>query len=222
MNIVPIVLSAEGIVCVNSYLLYDEVSKEAMIIDPGAEADRIYRYLQEYSLTLKYIAITHGHFDHIMAVAELKALTGALVCMCKEDEVCIRDSQWNAICMHHNHPPVNVFEIDRYIDDAAEIRMGSEGIRVLTIPGHTKGHVAFYVEGHLFCGDTILKGTVGLMGLPGSDADVLKKSITGKIFSLPDETILHCGHGEDSTVGYEKRNNNFVLSQNTPCQKPDD
>lgn len=209
LNVCHIPLVIAGIVHMNSSLLYDSVTGEAMVIDPGGEADKICGYIGKKKLKLKYIVVTHGHFDHIMAVSELAAKTGAQVCMNRKEEFFIYDSQWNAVYVR-NLPPVTPFRVDLYLKDGDRLMLGSQTIKVLEIPGHTPGHLAYYIDGHLFSGDTILKGTTGRMDLQGADIQMISRSIREKLFLFPDDTIVHCGHGEETTIGYERMNNDIL------------
>lgn len=199
-------LTVGCVVHMNAFLLYDGSTREAMIIDPGGEPDRIYDELLEKQLKLKYIAITHGHFDHIMGVSRLANRTGAHICMSPGDEFFIHDSRLNAVYVR-NLPPVDAFHVDFYLRDGDVLKLGENSVKVIETPGHTPGHLSYFIGNHLFSGDTILKGTTGRMDLLGADVPLITKVIEEKIFPLPDSTLIYCGHGEFSTVGYEKLHN---------------
>lgn len=201
-------LLVAGVVHMNAGLIYDDLTGEAMLIDPGGEANKIIAVLNDKKLSLKYIAITHGHFDHIMAVSELKAQTGALVCMSAKDACFIKDSRLNAVYVR-NLPPVPKFQVDRYLENGETINLGEKKVKVIETPGHTPGHLSYYIPGHLFSGDTILKGTTGRMDLKGADISVIERSICKKLLLFPPETIIHCGHGEATTVSYERKYNDI-------------
>ena len=199
-----------GPVRVNGYLLYDISTKEALMIDPGGESEHILSELDSLGLTLKYILLTHAHFDHISGVYALWKATGAKVCMSSFDYPYITDSEWNAANVVKN-PPVQEFPVSLFLNDGDTLSIGKHIVKILATPGHTPGGISAYIPGHLFCGDTILKGEIGRYDLQGADVEQSKESIRSKIFILPDNTAIHCGHGEESIVEYEKKNNRIML-----------
>lgn len=201
-------LTVSGLVRVNSYLIWDEESREALVVDPGDEVYKIAELLSEKKLGLKYIVLTHGHFDHISGTAELKRLSSAAVCMSERERHYIADRRYNAVWLM-SLPDVERFEIDIALYDAQQLNLGDELIRVIETPGHTEGHISLYYPGHLFCGDTILRGGTGRMDLPGADHELIERSVRERIYSLPDDTLLHCGHNEVSCVIYEKQHGAF-------------
>lgn len=201
--------SPQRTVNMNAFLIYDVISKEAMMIDPGAEAEKIFALLREFGLNLKYICLTHGHFDHIMAVSELADKTAAKICMSQKEEFFIRDSEWNAVYML-GLDKVEPFTVDMYIQEGCVLSLGSQGVLVLETPGHTPGSVSFYYYGHLFSGDVVLRGGTGRMDLLGVDNMVIAKTIREKILRLPGETVIHCGHREMSSVAYEREHNSAL------------
>ncbi len=199
-------------VTVNCYLLSDPMSQEALVIDPGGDAGRIVEALNSAGWRLKYIVLTHGHFDHTMCTAELACRTGAQVCMSEKDLRFVYDSNLNA-ANFAGAAPVAYFPVDIFLRDGDKLPLGQEALAVLETPGHTPGELSLYVPGHLFCGDTILRGTTGRMDLPGADPQLAAQAIAEKIFVLPDDTILHCGHGMCSSIAYERANNNIIIKK---------
>lgn len=193
-------------VSVNCYLVFDEASGEACVIDPGGQAENICRLLTEQCCFATSIVLTHGHFDHIMCVSNLHRTTGAPICMSAADEAFIRDPALNASDFA-GAAPVRPFSIDRYLREGDRINLGRSFLTVLETPGHTPGGLSLYTPGYLICGDTILKGSTGRMDLPGADLDLIRKTIREKIFTLPNDTIILCGHHASTSVGYEKKNN---------------
>ena len=195
-----------GPVRVNTYLVSDGVTGEAMVIDPGGEVLRIAAMLEDRRLHLRWIVVTHGHFDHMLGAAELRRRTGAPICMHPADESFIRNSDYNA-ANFAGVEPVEPFAIDVPLYEGKILTLGKSELKVLHTPGHTPGEVSLYCPGHLFCGDTILRGTTGRMDLYGADRELCKQSIEDKIFPLPADVILYCGHNEISSVAYERENN---------------
>lgn len=196
-------------VSVNCYLVFDEASGEAAVIDPGGQAENVCSLLKDQGCSLKYIILTHGHFDHIMCTAELRRRTGAPICMSMADEAFIGDPVLNAADFAKVRP-VEAFAVDRYLNEGDRVFLGRSFLAVLETPGHTPGGISLYTPGYLLCGDTILKGTTGRMDLPGADPVLIRKTIREKIYTLPNDTIILCGHNEATTVGYEKKNNDTV------------
>ncbi len=201
----------------NAYLLADPGTREAAVIDPAWEGETILEEAQRRGWRIGHLWYTHAHFDHIGgagAIADgLNPLP--LVALHPADH-----TLWRA----EGGAPLFGFKIDPgpepTIDlfDGQVLVLGDIRIEVRYTPGHTPGHSAFYVPsgrdsstaGICFCGDLIFEGSVGRTDLPGGDADVLVHSIRTQIFTLPDETRLLPGHGPETTVGHEKRNNPYV------------
>jgi hydroxyacylglutathione hydrolase len=192
---------------VNCYIAVDEFSREAVIIDPGDEASYIAEQLS--TLDVKPIAIlaTHGHFDHVLAAFELQMIYQIPFCMSREDAFLLdRMSETAEHFLGHaivEMPP----KITTPLHDREQIAFGKSFLTVLSLSGHTPGSVGFYIKKQdvLFVGDTIFsEGHVGRTDFSYADPKKLDSSI-GKIFSLPDATILYPGHGEETTVLKEKR-----------------
>ena len=198
----------EGFIANNNYLLIDEESKEAALIDCTDYISELGAVLKEYDAKLKYILLTHGHFDHIMGVPKIKQEFGAKVYLHKDDKELVDNSDEFMISV--GMQPFEHPEIDKYIDENEEIYLGKNKIRVIHLPGHTQGGVGYLVEGMLFAGDSIFLESVGRTDLPGGNHKQLIESIKNKIFSLDGDTILYVGHGTNTTVEHEKKYNEFV------------
>lgn len=198
----------EGFIANNNYLLIDEDSKEATLIDCTDYISELGAVLKEYDAKLKYILLTHGHFDHIMGVPKIKQEFGAKVYLHKDDKELVDNSDEFMISV--GMQPFEHPEIDKYIDENEEIYLGKNKIQVIHLPGHTQGGVGYLVDGMLFAGDSIFLESVGRTDLPGGNHKQLIESIKNKIFSLDGDTILYVGHGTNTTVEHEKKYNEFV------------
>ena len=198
----------EGFIANNNYLLIDEESKEAALIDCTDYISELGAVLKEYDAKLKYILLTHGHFDHIMGVPKIKQEFGAKVYLHKDDKELVDNSDEFMISV--GMQPFEHPEIDKYIDEGEEIYLGKNKIEVIHLPGHTQGGVGYLVDGMLFSGDSIFLESIGRTDLPGGNHKQLIESIKNKIFSLDGDTILYVGHGTNSTVEHEKKYNEYV------------
>lgn len=189
-----------NIIGVNSYIIKD--GNQSAVIDPGGKPKQILEMIK--GTTLKYIFITHGHFDHIMAVEDLKKLTNAKVLISKEDAPMLSDNNLN-----HGSKfgfTVNNTEADEIISDGDIIKIGNSKLKVISTPGHSKGSVCYYDDGFLFSGDTLFKMSIGIYDY--ENVDTMKKSVA-KLLELPDDTIVYPGHNEETTIGYERINNPY-------------
>ena len=198
-----------GPVATNCYIVSDENTKEAFIIDPGAEPDRIIDKVKETGVSVKAILLTHGHFDHISAVNELKREFGVDVYVGQEDADLMADMELNVSYMFGMPYAARA---DKILLDGDVLEIAGFSIKVLFTPGHTKGGICFYLEKEnvAFSGDTIFQQSVGRTDFPTGSARVLSESIKNKLFILPEDLQLFPGHGDSTTVGYEKKYNMFL------------
>jgi hydroxyacylglutathione hydrolase len=199
-----------GMLGCNCSVIGDEVTREAIVIDPGDDVSKIVEILERNRLTVKMIAITHAHIDHIGGAEKLRASTGAPVYMHEADKMLSDRLDVQAAWLGMETPK------DPGIDQPARegdiIRAGSVEAHVLHTPGHTRGSISLYLplESKLIAGDTLFQGSVGRTDLPGGDTAQLGRSIRGKIYTLPEDTIVFPGHGATTSIGEEKRHNPFV------------
>jgi glyoxylase-like metal-dependent hydrolase (beta-lactamase superfamily II) len=199
---------ALGPIQANCYIVGCDESREAVVIDPGAEADRILMALASMNLTLKYIINTHGHFDHVGANKRLKKATEAEILIHHLDAPMLEQLSTSAAAWGmnaENSPPP-----DRYLDEGDTVAFGSIELQVLHTPGHTPGGISLCADKCVFVGDTLFTGSVGRTDFPGGDAAVLKNSIQKKLFTLGDDVTVYPGHMGTTTIGEERRHNPFV------------
>lgn len=189
----------------NCYLVYDE-NKNGFLVDPGFDTLKILKKIEELNVNAGYILLTHCHYDHIFSVSELRGHK-KLVCgeKCSENIGSLGMNLSAGI-----GSPFTVAPADIIVSDESEFIIGDMKIRCIASPGHTDCGFCYMVEDMLFSGDTLFLRNVGRWDLPSGDENTLKKSIREKLFSLPDNTRVLCGHGGDTTIGYEKKYNFYV------------
>lgn len=199
-----------GMLGCNCSVIGDAVSREAIVIDPGDDVSKIIAILQRHRLQVKMIVITHAHIDHIGGAEKLRAFTGAPVYMHQADKMLSDQLEMQAAWLGVE-PPRDP-GIDQPAHEGDVIRAGSIEAHVLHTPGHTPGSISLYIplEGKLIAGDTLFEGSVGRTDLPGGDTAQITRSIRGKLYTLPEETIVFPGHGATTSIGEEKRHNPFV------------
>lgn len=199
----------------NMFILWDEVSHEAVVVDPGmmrdSEQEMVTKFIDEHNLMVKHILLTHLHVDHITGARWLADKTGADVCGSSLDAKLGQELP-EQVAHFRINVDVEPLTVDRDLIDGDTIPLGDELIRVLHVPGHSPGGLAFYLPDSalLIAGDTIFNGSVGRTDLWGGDMAQLINSIRKKIFPLPDETVIASGHGPTTTVADEKRFNPFL------------
>ena len=197
-----------GPIMANCFILGCEKTKEAVVIDPGDDADRILMELAKAELTVTYLINTHGHFDHVGANKRMKEVTGATLAVHPDDAPML--SQLSRSAASFGLAAENSPEPDMLLNDGDKVTFGSITLSVIHTPGHSKGGICLYTEGHLFAGDTLFAGSIGRTDLPGGDYDTLIASIKGKLLHLPDDTVVYTGHGPETTLLNEKRMNPFL------------
>lgn len=191
----------------NCYIFGDK-NGEAVVIDPGDNADVIMQNVNKHNCTIKYIVLTHGHFDHIGAVAALKKQTQAKVIIHELDADCLTDATRN-LSYYMGMPEIQI-EADSVIKEGEIIEAGNRKLTVIHTPGHTAGSICLKAEEMLFSGDTLFKESAGRTDLPGGSSKQIMESINEKLMKLDDAMLVYPGHSECSTIGYERKHNPFV------------
>src|SRR5689334_12692037 len=197
----------------NCSIMGDEQSREAMVIDPGDNIDRILAIVEEHRLTVKQIVVTHAHIDHVGGAMKLKQRTGAPILLNQNDQalLAMMDTQaaWIGVA-----PPGNIL-IDQELSDGDIIRAGNIEARIMHTPGHTEGSVCLYLaaENKLIAGDTLFAGSIGRTDLPGGNTGKIMRSLHTRVLALPDETVVVPGHGPLTTIAVERETNPFLTGR---------
>lgn len=193
---------------VNCFLVACQQTLEAMVIDPGDEGDRILALADRQNFKVGMVVNTHCHFDHIGANRQVVAATGASLLIHAADLPLLQNARQHAqvygLAVESSPDP------DRLLEHGDTFSVGNQNFRVIHVPGHSQGSICLLSDGHLFVGDVLFAGSIGRTDLPGGDFNLLVSGARKHLFSLPDETIVHPGHGPDTTIGQERRYNPFV------------
>ena len=192
----------------NGFVLGCERTREAVIVDPGDEVDELLGAVRDHDLQVQHILLTHAHLDHVTGVGTAKEALDAPVYLHKDDLFLYEGVEKQGEMFGfkvRRQPAIDVFY------DGSPIVFGDFEVKVHHTPGHCPGGVCLQIGSHLFVGDTLFAGAIGRTDLPGGKYDVLMRSITGVLFPLGDEAIVHPGHGPDTTIARERASNPFVL-----------
>jgi hydroxyacylglutathione hydrolase len=196
-----------GPIGTNCYVVRsDRSASEAVVVDPGGEADRLLSELAGMNANCLAILITHGHWDHLGAVADLAEATGAPVHMAEDERVLLED-------LNSFTPPgirLRPHTPDVLLHGDEMLELAGISFATLRVPGHSPAHLAYYADGCLFSGDLVFAGSVGRTDLPGADWDTLVESIRTLADRFPPETVVYSGHGPETTLGAELARNPFL------------
>jgi len=190
----------------NCFIIGDERSGRAIIVDPGDEPDRIMNVVGEKGLSVDYLVCTHAHFDHVGAVPDIKKETGAKIVVHKDElEIYLAARDMAAFWGYDIEPLPGP---DLLVEDGDEIRSGALVFKVLHTPGHSPGSICLFGESVVITGDTLFAGSVGRTDFHGGDMNKLRQSFE-RLLSLPPDTEVLAGHGPESTIGRERSENFF-------------
>lgn len=193
---------------VNCFIVACKSNGEAAVIDPGEEGEKILHLVEKEGLTVSKVINTHGHFDHIGANQYVVEKTGAELLIHAADLPLLQNARSHAeiygLSVAASPEPA------RLLEQGDVVQLGELSFRVFHVPGHSPGGICLLAEGHLFVGDVLFSGSIGRTDLPGGDFEALVKGVRERLFALPDETIVHPGHGPDTTIGREREMNPFV------------
>ena len=194
-----------GILQANTYVLIDEETKEAAIIDSGGEFEIINDALEKYGAKLKYILHTHAHFDHVMGEKEAQERTGLPVYVHEDDKILLENLKRQAAFFRigEAEAPENI----KTFDENTVFKLGNQEIKVIHTPGHTPGSVCFLVGDALISGDTLFYGSIGRTDFEGGSFAQISDSIQNKLFKLDENITVYPGHDAQTTIGYEKKYN---------------
>ena len=195
-----------GDLATNSYILYDQNSGVAALFDAPAEAEVILAFLNKKGVDLKYIFLTHAHFDHIMALKELKTATGAQIVVHSDEEQYLNNTGLNL-----SYIPLPEVKADILVNDGDVIEFADVKIKVIHTPGHTLGGVCYLFDETLVSGDTLFCGSIGRYDFPMGDFHTEINSIKEKLLILPDDIKVYPGHGPSTTIGNERKENPYLL-----------
>lgn len=193
----------------NCYIVGDRAAKQAIVIDPGDDADVLAASLAEQELTVTAIVATHAHFDHVVAAGRLRELTGAPFYLHKADGPILdwlQESGRIFLGVDLGPPP----DVDRDASEGDVMTAGSARLEVIHTPGHSPGSISLIADTVLFSGDTLFAGSIGRTDLPGGDTTALITAVKNKLFMFEDDLPVHPGHGPATTLGEERRFNPFV------------
>ena len=195
----------------NCYILYKKGCSVCLLIDPGANYSKIINYLEEKNLQLSHILLTHCHYDHISSIKELKEKTAAVVLSGEECKENIKSNIINVSMMFGKDLSGDF--VDETFSDREEKEIAGIKVKCIKTPGHTNCSVCYQIDDNIFSGDTLFLRTTGRWDLPTGDFDTLKESIQNKLYKMDEHCKVFPGHGNSTTIGYEKKYNLSISNQ---------
>ena len=199
-----------GVFQENCWVVGNRRTGEAICIDPGDQPDEVLALARDMGVTIKAIANSHAHIDHILGVRGVQAATGASFLLHQSDLELLRNGWRGAAAQfgidESQEPP----DPNNFVAGGDEVEVAGLKLQAISTPGHTPGSVSYYADGLLFSGDTLFRGSIGRTDLPGGDFDEEMRSITNELLTLPEDTIVLPGHMQETTVAFERDHNPFV------------
>ena len=200
-----------GMLACNCSILGDELTREAVVIDPGDDIEQVRQILAKHRLRVKYIIATHAHIDHVGGIEKLKQATGAAVLMHQNDLPLYQDlamqAEWLGVAMP------GMTDVDQFLKEGDSLRCGTLSLEVLHTPGHSPGSVSLHLPGEnhrILSGDTLFQGSIGRTDLWGGSYEEILRSIRSRLLIFPDQTPVFPGHGLPTTIGEERERNPFL------------
>jgi hydroxyacylglutathione hydrolase len=210
-----------GLLQCNCSIIGDPVSREAIVLDPGDEIHRIMDLLGRHKLTVRAIVSTHAHIDHVGGLKKLHDYTGAPVLMHRDDVPLYQAMEMQAGFLGIEPPPIT--EVHQFLREGDTLQWGNLAAQVIHTPGHTPGSSCLFLPPDagkvtvatpvLFAGDTLFAGSIGRTDLWGGSMEKIMESLIGKLLALPDDTVVHPGHGLPTTIGQERHSNPFLIEK---------
>lgn len=200
-----------GMLACNCSILGDEITREAVVIDPGDDIEQVRQILGKHRLRVKYIIATHAHIDHVGGIEKLKQATGAAVLMHQSDLPLYQDLALQAEWLGVDTPGIT--DVDQFLKEGDSLRWGTLSLDVLHTPGHSPGSVSLHLPGEnhrILTGDTLFQGSIGRTDLWGGSLEDILQSIRSRLLIFPDETPVFPGHGLPTTIGDERESNPFL------------
>ena len=198
-----------GSVGTNCYIVHKKDSEHCFVVDPGDSGDKIANYIRDQKMILDHILLTHGHFDHIQGVRDLKNAIRGEICALDVEKELLADARMNVSAMTGRPEEM---EADRWLHDGQQFESAGITMKVIHTPGHTKGSCCYFLEEQkvLFSGDTLFMESVGRADLPTGNEKELMQSVREKVLTLPGETKVFSGHGPATSIEYEQANNPYA------------
>lgn len=206
----PINTYIAGPIDANNYLVYDNASRDAVLIDCSDYMPDLILFTEQKRINVKYILLTHGHFDHVLGVNKMKNELNAKVFIHKEDIPFTKNIQAQMDFFGMYEDNYDVIQVDDTINSSKNLYLGEEKIEIFETPGHTMGSVSYKIGNALFSGDTLFRGSVGRTDLLGGNFRDIIHSVKDVLFTLSDDIVVFPGHGDSTTIREEKQFNDII------------